>query len=94
MARLLKTDEMTHEVFQIYYDCLRELYGVYFADFVLGAPKELEIPEMNAERLHHSYCSQTCAICTNDIPEDFKEDCTFEHLEGDANLFFICDCCQ
>lgn len=93
-ATLLTVDELSNEAFQAYYDCLRSIYGVWYADLILGAPREVEIPRLDEEKLHHSFCNQICAVCDGGIPEDHKEDCTFEHLDQEAHIFFLCGSCQ
>lgn len=94
MATLLLVEQMDTKTFLTYHDCLRDTYGGYLADIVLGPPREVEIPTLDENRIHHSYQNQICALCSCGIPEEHKEDCEFERVAEKPMIFFLCDPCQ
>jgi|AntRauTorcE11897_2_1112592.scaffolds.fasta_scaffold00110_42 hypothetical protein len=98
MSRALDVEELTNGAFQMFYDCLRQLHGTAYADFVLGAPEEVVIEAFPSDRLRASHDNQTCVSCQTAINEDCAEDCMFESVEeGDfdeATEFFMCTPCQ
>lgn len=95
MAVLIPIEGMSDTVFQAYYECLLDIHGRAYADFILGSPRELEIPVLDEEALQSSYRYQICALCSGSIPQGHREDCTFEHLtDKGANVFFLCGGCQ
>lgn len=102
MAVCLTIEELSSEVFQVYYECLLEIHGVAYADFVLGSPREVVIPYLDSETVYQSYRSQTCALCKTAIADSNKEDCSFELQNPtcvrsdvkEAKVFFLCGACQ
>jgi len=97
-ARYLTGDELNNDVFQMFYDCLRKIHGVAYADFVLGAPKEIILEQFPAARLRRSYNSSCCVSCNSSILPRQREDALFESMDevesGEVDLFYLCEGCQ
>lgn len=102
MAIVLDPEDLCSEAFEMYYACLTALHGIAYADYILGYPQEFVIAALEEDILLESYQNQTCAICKSAIPDDSKEECSFEKISApylnpsleDSPSFFLCPHCQ
>lgn len=94
-AVYLKTNELNNETVEAFYQCLRDLHGSLYADFVIGPPKEIVVETYDTTRLQKSAETKTCMECQKPILPNEEDDHLWEYdneTDGTGKFYLCCGC--
>lgn len=106
MSLVLDLDDLTYSAFTALYECLLEVHGESYANYICGDPDEgLYFDGYTIKELEKSLYSQTCVECGAHVSVQDVPECTFEGVEdiegspvGDddcvLHTFYMCLKCQ